>query len=263
MSEDEAEALHTDIEDLVKQQQGMQQSFDGDANQTMEIPSRPEELERRLAQSRSSREELRDRRNRGFREAEQAVNEWRTKGPEIERALADLDEEIGRARQFDEACQLAYTELKTISEQVYTQWATALNDRVNRIVPLVNDRYSDVALSPDLEISVYSKEAARRLETKEIQHLSKGARDQLLLAMRIAIAEYLSAHVGNLPLALDEPFAHWDDQRFVEGMRFLARLSESHQVILLSCHTWRYSQLQQLAPEVAERIHFSQIQTGS
>src|SRR5690606_23911915 len=138
-------------------------------------------------------------------------------------------------------------------------WATALNERVNRIVPMINDRYVDVALSPELDISVYSREAGRRLDTKAIQHLSKGARDQLLLAMRVAIAEYLSAHVGNLPLALDEPFAHWDDQRFTEGMKFLTRLSCTHQVILLSCHSWRYSQLKDTAPDILEKLTFNQL----
>src|SRR5690606_35476779 len=141
-------------------------------------------------------------------------------------------------------------------------WATALNERVNRIVPMINDRYVDVALSPELDISVYSREAGRRLDTKAIQHLSKRARDQHLLAMRVAIAEYLSAHVGNLPLALDEPFAHWDDQRFTEGMKFLSHLATKHQVILLTCHSWRYDQLKQLAPEVSENLNFSELVTG-
>src|SRR5688572_10695725 len=76
------------------------------------------------------------------------------------------------------------------------------------------------------------------------------------MALRVAISEYLSAHVGNLPLVFDEPFAHWDDGRFVEGMRFLVNLTERHQVILLSCHHWRYEQLRQTHPELAARLHF-------
>ena len=179
----------------------------------------------------------------------------------LKRNLRRVLDSLNRAVEFGQACELARAELSDIAAQVYTQWATALNERVNRVLPMLNDRYTEVGLHPELDLSVYSREAGRRLESREVQHLSKGARDQLLLAMRIAIAEYLSAHVGNLPLVLDEPFAHWDDQRFVEGMQFLTRLSSSHQVLLLSCHGWRYDQLKETAPEVLERTHFCELKT--
>lgn len=263
MTEAEAAALQQDIDDLQARESALAAELGEDATrQAGSAGTRPEELEVKLAQLRAAREELREKRSRGFREAEQAVTDWREKGPQLERELSQVDETLQRARDFEDACQLAHGELSAIAEQVYTQWATALNERVNRIVPLLNDRYTDVAVSPNLDISVYSREAGRRLETREIQHLSKGARDQLLLAMRIAIAEYLSAHAGNLPLALDEPFAHWDDQRFIEGMKFLGRLSDSHQVILLSCHNWRYAHLRETAPELENVIHFAKLELG-
>lgn len=261
MTDEEAAALQADLAELVGMKHSLEETHSFLSSTTVDPTMRPDEIDRRLAQLRTEREQLKERRNRGFREAEQAVSDWRTKGPELERELAEIEETLARATDFEAACQLAHSELSEISSQVYTQWATALNDRVNRIVPLINNRYTDVAVSPDLDVSVHSREANRRLEAKEIQHLSKGARDQLLLAVRIAIAEYLSAHVGNLPLALDEPFAHWDDQRFIEGMRFLNRLSASHQVILLSCHSWRYNQLKESAPEILEGIKFCQIES--
>jgi uncharacterized protein YhaN len=260
MTEEEAAGLQRDIDEVTQSITALHNANPEETGSDTQVGMRPEEIERHVSQARKDRDALKERRNRGFRDAEQTVNDWRTKGPEIESQLANVEEHLRKAEDFARACELAHGELAEIASQVYTQWATALNDRVNRIVPLVNDRYRDVALSPELDLSVYSREAGRRLESREVQHLSKGARDQLLLAMRIAIAEYLSAHVGNLPLALDEPFAHWDDQRFVEGMRFLTRLSESHQVILLSCHSWRYGQLKEMAPDVLENLTFNQLQ---
>ncbi len=259
MTEEEAAALQTDMDSLG---QGIEAALAKNP-EVLDDGTQPglraEELERNLVQARRDRDSLKERRNVGFRNAEKAVEEWRTKGPVIDEELALVEGYLAKATDFGKACELAHGEMANIAEQVYTQWAMALNERVNRILPLVNNRYSEVALSPELEISVFSKEAGRRLETREVQHLSKGARDQLLLAMRIAIAEYLSAHVGNLPLALDEPFAHWDDQRFVEGMRFLTRLSETHQVILLSCHSWRYAQLRETAPEIYKSVVFNKV----
>lgn len=233
---------------------------------TTDLEAAPEgtgsDLEQRISQARQRREEMKERRSRGFREAEKAVNEWRSRGPELEIALAKICSALEDATRLAAACELAHGEMAEIANQVYTQWATALNERVNNVMPLLNDRYREVALSQNLELSVYSQEAGRRLETKDIQHLSKGARDQLLLAVRIAIAEYLSAHVGNLPLAMDEPFAHWDDQRFVEGMRFVTNLTSRHQVILLSCHSWRYEYLKEAAPDLVDKIHFASLQSA-
>lgn len=260
MTDDEVAHLQSDIAELESTCNTILAAAPALTDTVIDYSIRSEAIERQLAESRAERERLREQLSRGFREAEQAVHEWRTRGPVVQQDLADIEDSLTRANEFAEACQVAHQQLSEISAQVYTQWATALNERVNRVVPLINDRYRDVACSPELDISVYSAEAGRRLETREIQHLSKGARDQLLLAVRIAIAEYLTAHVGNLPLALDEPFAHWDDERFIEGMRFLDRLSPTHQVILLSCHRWRYEHLQATNPELANRLHFCELQ---
>lgn len=256
MSPEEVEALQESLKQLDEDIAAM--PADQPAHETQSDLS-SDEIERRLSDARRNRDELREHRNRGFREAEKAVNDWRTRGPELDDVIAKVDVALKDAIEFAEACELAGTELSTIANEVYTQWATALNESINHIMPMINDRYTQIALSQELDLSVYSHEAGRRLETKDVQHLSKGARDQLLLAVRIAIAEFLSAHVGNLPLALDEPFAHWDDQRFVEGMRFLTKLSERHQVILLSCHHWRYDQLRETAPDVFDRVVFNEL----
>jgi len=269
MTEDEAAALEQAVQQLeadiaaadkVQHANGETATFENDPASGEALKT--DEIERLLNQARRDRDGMKDHRNRSFREAEQAVNDWRSRGPELDAAITSLDRALADAGEFAEACELARGELSGIANQVYTQWAIALNERVNEILPLLNDRYSQVALSQDLDISLYSREAGRRLETRDVQHLSKGARDQLLLAVRIAIAQYLSAHVGHLPLALDEPFAHWDDQRFVEGMRFLAKLANRHQVILLSCHHWRYDHLKSDAPDVFERLHFCELNSG-
>lgn len=258
MSPEEAETLRATIASLDGAINAAAKSAPS-SNETMRGLS-ADELERQLAQMRKEREELKERRNRGFRDAEKAVTEWRTRGPELEAALSRTDEALADVTDFAEACELARTQLSDIANEVYTQWASALNQRVNHIMPMLNSRYTQVALSQELDFSVHSQEAGRRLDSKDIQHLSKGARDQLLLAVRIAIAEYLSAHVGNLPLALDEPFAHWDDHRFIDGMRFLGNLATRHQVILLSCHQWRYNQLREIAPDLYDQLQFSSIQ---
>jgi DNA repair exonuclease SbcCD ATPase subunit len=202
------------------------------------------------------REDLRVRRTDLFNECDRVIENWRHEGPRLIEEIERLSTIREQTTEFGESVQIAHRELSDIADQVFRQWATAINERVNQVLPLINPKYKDIACSNELELSAYSFEVGRRLDGRELQHLSKGARDQLQMALRIAVSEYLSSHVGNLPLVFDEPFAHWDDSRFVEGMRFLADLTERHQVILLSCHHWRYEQLRKTHPDLAARLHF-------
>ena len=205
------------------------------------------------------REELRLQRVEIFNECDRAVEAWRREGPRLEAELARLEQARSRAADFREAAAIAHREMSAVAGEVFTSWARALNERVNEIAPLIGSRCSKLQFGDSLELGVWSDEAGRRLEGKELQHLSRGARDQLHLAVRVAISEYLSAHVGRLPLVFDEPFAHWDDERFAEGMRFLAGIADRHQVILLSCHRWRYDRLMQEQPELADTLQVCRI----
>jgi uncharacterized protein YhaN len=226
-------------------------------------PSPRNELLEQLEQARARRERFRLARINAFSECDRAVEAWRREGPGIEAEIRRLEALKADLEEFSEATRIAHAELSTIAEVVFTQWAAALNRRVNEILPSITSRYRDAAFSDELELSLYSEEAGRRLEPRELEHLSKGVRDQINLAVRVAVSEHLSAHVGKLPLVFDEPFAHWDDTRFVEGMRFLADLAARHQIILLSCHQWRYAELERAYPEVAARLNLCSLVEGA
>jgi uncharacterized protein YhaN len=85
--------------------------------------------------------------------------------------------------------------------------------------------------------------------------LSTGTLDQLYLIVRLCVARYLSHSDVNAPLILDDPFVHADDQRFREGMKFIAeRLAADRQVILLSCHAVRHRWLEEVEPELGRDL---------
>lgn len=232
----------------------------GDKEISVSASGNPAELQERVTKLHRQREELRLQRANTFAECDRVVERWRREGPELEAEIERLEKLRGEVADFKESLAVAHRELSLIAEQVFSQWAGAINERVNEVLAEFNSGYREVEFSDDLELSVYSAEAGRRLVGREIQHLSKGARDQLNMAVRIAISEYLSAHVGNLPLVFDEPFAHWDDKRFGEGMRFLTKLSQRHQVIVLTCHQWRYRELQRAMPHLAQELKFCTVE---
>lgn len=211
-----------------------------------------EELERIKTQ----REELRVRRANAFSDCDRAIEAWRREGPALEAELDRIEAIRARVTRFRDAIAIAHTELSTISEVVFAQWAAAINQRVSSTFTSINPSYRDVELSENLEPAVYSEDLGRRLSERELMYLSRGVRDQLTMSIRIAISEYLSAHVGDLPLLFDEAFAHWDDDRFVAALRTLKTIASKHQVILLTCHRWRFEELRRRLPDLANELEF-------
>ncbi|MFN2323427.1 MAG: AAA family ATPase [Trueperaceae bacterium] len=63
--------------------------------------------------------------------------------------------------------------------------------------------------------------------------LSQGARDQLSVALRLAVADLLAADV-RLPLVFDDPFLNWDAARTERLAKALRALARDRQVVVLS-----------------------------
>ena len=66
--------------------------------------------------------------------------------------------------------------------------------------------------------------------------LSRGTRDQIYLALRMAIVDHLDADHESLPVFLDEVFVNWDTDRRQAGYRILQSWEGRRQVFLFTCH---------------------------
>jgi uncharacterized protein YhaN len=72
--------------------------------------------------------------------------------------------------------------------------------------------------------------------------ISTGTREQVYLALRLAILDHLDRGGERLPLFMDEAFVNWDPGRLERGLEVLGGVAERRQVFLFTCH-----------PEVVER----------
>jgi uncharacterized protein YhaN len=66
--------------------------------------------------------------------------------------------------------------------------------------------------------------------------LSTGTREQVYLALRLAVLDALDGQGERLPLVLDEVLVNWDRERRDRGLDTLADVSQGRQVFLLTCH---------------------------
>jgi len=67
----------------------------------------------------------------------------------------------------------------------------------------------------------------------DVSDLSTGAKDQLFLALRIAIADLLSADLP-VPIIMDDSFVNFDPERLTAALNFMSQIGLERQVILLS-----------------------------
>ncbi|MGI8314529.1 AAA family ATPase [Halobacillus mangrovi] len=110
---------------------------------------------------------------------------------------------------------------------------------------LTNDRYTDILLLSTEQQEM--KLAHKNGQHFEVQELSRGAKDQLYVALRIALGETM-AETLRLPFLMDDAFVHFDQDRLQVMLRILEEVASRHQVVLF---TWR-NDLQN---------HFSKVKT--
>ena len=66
--------------------------------------------------------------------------------------------------------------------------------------------------------------------------LSTGTREQIYLALRLAILDHLDRGGDRLPLVLDEILVNWDPGRRAAGIELLAEVARTRQVFFFTCH---------------------------
>jgi DNA repair exonuclease SbcCD ATPase subunit len=94
---------------------------------------------------------------------------------------------------------------------------------------LTEGRYVKVRLDADLKPTLATPER----DDVPLESLSRGTRDGFYLALRAALAQELSAREP-LPLILDDPIAHFDEERRGSLIRILEELAGEIQVLLLT-----------------------------
>lgn len=177
--------------------------------------------------------------------------EWQQHSTIVNR-LEDVETAKREATRFRYAVEHAMEEIDVISKDLHKNWSIGLNNGTSiRLEKFGEPR--QVTFSEQLEMTVTLPER-KVLRDHELVSFSAGARDQLYLAVRLALVEFLSANDDPLPVILDEPFAQCDDERFNKGMHLLLEESKSRQVLLFTCHEQRHQKWLQDNPSALSLI---------
>jgi len=162
--------------------------------------------------------------------------------PESEPADA-LELEHSRTQQRLTQLENRLRLLETV-EQLLTETNTRylgdlsprLKPRIERHLPaLTLGRYTQASLDENLSLQVYHPERGAPMPVEDGQPAwSAGVLDQLFFACRLGLADALADDV-RLPLLLDDPFVHFDADRYRAALELLTRVAQQTQVILFTC----------------------------
>jgi uncharacterized protein YhaN len=216
------------------------------------------EIEAENRRLRETLDGLQKRRTELRLEVEEVWRRYHQDHPEKTAQLQRIEQALLRARRFKAAVELARDTIQSVATETHRRWGEFLNKRVTQLLGAFGTRVEQLRFGDDLDFSVKLEGGQQVARGRADLQLSAGAKDQLYLAVRLGISEYLSRGQSPLPLLLDDPFATSDDERARAGMRLLIEhFAPLHQIIVLTCHRKRYEAMAQADPPLyKERVQW-------
>lgn len=177
-----------------------------------------------------------------LRQEEHAVHLATTERLAGLRSLNEVEEErdavMRRVQELEmelQATTYAISVLEETTRERHARLAERLAERASEYLAEIGDgACTEVLISRNLQVRV-RQPGSERVHDQPEQTLSKGAADQIYLALRLAMVEASSVGSERVPILLDDPFANYDEARLERAMRLLQRVSERHQILFFTC----------------------------
>lgn len=149
--------------------------------------------------------------------------------------LGRLSDEHARLEARRSALEMAAEELTAADEEMNALFAPALSRRTQEIFSrLTGERYEELSLSRELTASL-------RRSGEGVAHpdllASRGTRDQLYLALRLALCAMTSPGEEPCPIVLDDALVTFDDERLGLALDYLRELARQRQILLFTCQS--------------------------
>jgi hypothetical protein len=164
---------------------------------------------------------------------------------EVSESVAVIREQIAR----EDRRMKAFALLRKTLDEARGEMMLAVSAPVERIA---TDYLEEICGKPVAEIRLSQSLATERVIPAaladgtvpdiELERLSGGEREQIFLCTRIALGSELARRERQL-VVLDDVLTYTDDERMGRICRLLAKVSERLQLVILTCHPERFSEL--------------------
>ena len=148
----------------------------------------------------------------------------------LEKKLGDVTARIQRLEDVYAALEIAMKALESATQELQRRFAPRISQRAQQLLSrMTAGRYNRLILDSNFVVHT-AAEGEIALQTPLWR--SDGTADQLYLALRLAVAEELTA---DAPLVLDDALVRFDDTRLSAVMDILKETAKDKQVILFTC----------------------------
>ncbi|MEK7315508.1 MAG: hypothetical protein AAB011_04960, partial [Candidatus Eisenbacteria bacterium] len=148
----------------------------------------------------------------------------------LDEAIASDEESLHYEMRHRDALLVALEGLREAVHEYQEQHVGRIAEKAGATMArITSGRYGSVALDAEFHATL----AMGGRGAIGIDSLSRGARDAFYLSLRASLAQELAAREP-LPLLLDDPVAHLDEERRGTLLAFLEELAEEVQVILFT-----------------------------
>jgi len=226
--------LRRELDDLARSHGVLREAIQGGPEavemQAGSLRNRRQRLEEEVAVMARTRQ-ARQRELDLLRLEQQRASELNVADAELK--LKAIEEEIERLETQCDAIVQAHKLLGEAAERFAQSHAKAIGDCVTRLFALWTGRAQRVVrVSTDFSLEVVEAQPSGPGPV-EWNALSQGARDQLALAVRVAVLQRVGSDVV-LPLLIDDAFLTWDAQRLEHLREHLAGIASERQVVLVT-----------------------------
>ena len=160
-----------------------------------------------------------------------------------------LQETIAAGEREYAALDLAEQALAEAGRQTQSRFAPLISREAGLLLKtLTGGRYTGIYFDRDMRFSV---QPADDLESRSLEYLSEGTKNQVYLAVRLAICR-LALGEEDPSLILDDVLLTFDDTRAKRALRLLLELSRDRQILMFTCSGREEELLREIRKEEEE-----------
>jgi len=149
----------------------------------------------------------------------------------LEAQKQQLAEKQAALQTRHDALTLAAEVLAEANDRLRSQFSPRLTEVTAELFSaMTGGKYAGLRLPEDLAMEVREEGEA---VTREQSYLSGGTRDQLYLALRLAMCRL--ALDEDVPLVLDDALVYFDEDRLTQAMTLLEAEAKTRQILLFTC----------------------------
>ena len=157
----------------------------------------------------------------------------------LESSMAQLRRRHEEISRQEEALNLAMEVLAAADGELQERFSPLLaKETAALFARLTAGRYDEITLARDLAAKARRAGDAVGWET---DYLSEGTRDQLYLALRLAVCRLALPEEEPCPIVLDDALVAFDRERMALALELLREIARTRQVLVFTCHEREYT----------------------